>query len=170
MAEPQAGKMNYAILGIRLVVGGIFIYAGIMKALDPMHFQGDIHNYKMLPRILEVLFALWLPWIEIVCGLCVLIKKLYLGAIATLLILSANFFVAIAQAWYRGLNINCGCFGADTGPSNYPLHLAGLALLAAALLFVLINEMRNGASGTQETHTIQKGTQPANAMVAEAGS
>ena len=31
------------------VVAGIFIYAGALKAIDPVQFASDIDNYKLLP-------------------------------------------------------------------------------------------------------------------------
>ena len=34
---------------VALIVGGIFIYAGVIKAIDPLRFAIDIDNYKMLP-------------------------------------------------------------------------------------------------------------------------
>jgi len=47
-----------------LIVGGIFIYAGAIKALDPLRFATDIDNYKMLPWAIGVRLAFYLPWLE----------------------------------------------------------------------------------------------------------
>ncbi|PYI74897.1 MAG: hypothetical protein DMF01_09095, partial [Verrucomicrobia bacterium] len=51
------------------VVAGIFIYAGSIKALDPVQFANDIDNYKILPWPISVALAFYLPWLEIFCGL-----------------------------------------------------------------------------------------------------
>ena len=37
-----------------LSVGGIFIYAGVLKVLDPVQFANDIDNYKTLPWFFSV--------------------------------------------------------------------------------------------------------------------
>src|SRR5205807_10563128 len=51
-----------------LIVAGIFIYAGAIKALDPVQFASDIDNYKILPWPVSVALAFYLPWLEIFCG------------------------------------------------------------------------------------------------------
>jgi hypothetical protein len=39
---------------VALIIGGIFIYAGVIKAMDPVAFANDIDNYKILPWALTV--------------------------------------------------------------------------------------------------------------------
>ena len=52
--------------------------------------------------------------------------------------MSAMFLAAVGSAWWRGLDIACGCFGKDNAPADFPmLILRDTALLAAvAVLFV----------------------------------
>jgi hypothetical protein len=37
--------------------------------------------------------------------------------------LSALFLGAISSAWYRGLDITCGCFGREDNATNFPKHV-----------------------------------------------
>src|SRR5262245_57354442 len=47
------------------VLAGIFIYAGVVKAIDPVQFASDIDNFKILPWPVSVALAFYLPWLEI---------------------------------------------------------------------------------------------------------
>jgi uncharacterized membrane protein YphA (DoxX/SURF4 family) len=77
-----------------------------------------------------------LPWLEMVAGGCLLGGFLVRGAAVVLEGLTAMFVFGIGQAWFRGMEINCGCFGRSEIKSNYPLHLAGLALLGVVLALI----------------------------------
>jgi putative oxidoreductase len=78
-----------------LLVGGIFIYAGVTKAIDPLRFAIDIDNYKMLPWAIGVGLAFYLPWLEMLCGLALILRFFYR---AGLFILSALTFIFIAAS------------------------------------------------------------------------
>jgi len=123
---------------IDLIVGGIFIYAGVIKVLDPVQFGLDIDNYKSLPWFVSVRLAFYLPWLEIFCGLAVIFRFLYRGGLSILTALIAVFIGATIAAKMRGLDITCGCFGHASEHWNFPQHMAiDLAILIAlvALLF-----------------------------------
>jgi putative oxidoreductase len=119
---------------VDLILGGIFIYAGAIKVLDPVQFAIDIDNYKILPWTIGVGLAFYLPWLEIICGIAVIARRLYLGGLSILTALVAVFLVATIAAKVRGLDITCGCFGHASQNWNFPAHLAlDLALLGALL-------------------------------------
>jgi putative oxidoreductase len=133
----QIPKMKYAWRIVDLILGGIFIYAGVIKALDPVQFANDIDNYKMLPWFVTVRLALYLPWLEIFCGLAVIFRFLYRGGLSILPALIAVFIGATVVAKLRGLDITCGCFGHASKNWNFSTHLVLdlLILLAALVLF-----------------------------------
>ena len=119
---------------VDLIVGGIFIYAGVLKVLDPVQFANDIDNYKTLPWFVSVRLALYLPWLEILCGLAVIFQFLYRGGLSILTALLAVFIGATVVAKTRGLDITCGCFGHASKNWNFSTHLIlDLLILAAAL-------------------------------------
>ena len=105
---------------IRLFVGGLFIYAGAIKALEPRQFLTDIQNYRLLPYMPAVMLAFYLPYLEIVCGLAVWTRKKETGGLILLLGCTVVFLVALCSAWVRGLNVSCGCFG---GKAHTPQFL-----------------------------------------------
>jgi len=90
---------------VDLILGGIFVYAGVTKALDPVQFANDIDNYKMLPWFVTVRLAFYLPWLEIFCGLAVIFRFLYRGGLSILTALLAVFIGATVAAKLRGLDL-----------------------------------------------------------------
>jgi len=117
-----------------LLFGSIFLYAGALKARDPMTFLDDVRSFQILPDPYAAWLALALPWLEILAGLAVITGLLRPGGLLTLNALLLLFLGAILLSWARGLDLSCGCFGGDTSASDYPtLLLRDLALLALGL-------------------------------------
>jgi putative oxidoreductase len=134
----QTSKTLWRI--VDLIVAGIFIYAGAIKALDPVQFAGDIDNYKMLPWPISVALAFYLPWLEIFCGFALIVRRSYRGALSILTVLILVFTLATIAAKVRGLDITCGCFGHASQNWSFPAHLAtNLGILAALLVLWLSN-------------------------------
>lgn len=133
---------------IDLIIAGVFIYAGALKALNPVQFAHDIDNYKILPWTIAVGLAFYLPWLEIFCGLGLILRLFYRGALSILTALVVIFLVATIAARVRGLDITCGCFGHASQHWSFPAHLAlDLAILAAlaALCYCSIARARANA-------------------------
>jgi len=120
---------------VDFAVAGIFIYAGALKAFDPVQFAGDIDNYKILPWPGSVALAFYLPWLEIFCALGLMFRFLYRGALSILTASIVVFTLATISAKVRGLDITCGCFGHASRHWSFPSHLAtNLAIFAALLV------------------------------------
>jgi putative oxidoreductase len=117
-----------------LLVGGIFIYAGVIKAIDPLRFAIDIDNYKMLPWVIGIRLAFYLPWLELLCGLALILRFFYRGGLVILTALTSIFIAASIIAKVRGLDITCGCFGHASNNWSFTTHLA----LDFAILVALI--------------------------------
>src|SRR6266404_9744051 len=119
---------------VDLIVGGIFVYAGVIKALDPVRFGLDIDNYKTLPWFVSVRLAFYLPWLEIFCGLTLVFGVLQRGGLLILTLLVLVFIGATTAAKARGLDITCGCFGHASQHWSFAQHMAIDLTIFAALL------------------------------------
>ena len=119
---------------VALIIGGIFIYAGVLKAMDPVGFANDIDNYKILPWTIGVRLAFYLPCLEILCGLAVILGLLYRGGLLILTMLISIFIIASVIAKARGLDITCGCFGHASKYLSFFGHLALDFVLLAVLV------------------------------------
>ncbi len=95
----------------RLILGGVLIVAGALKVGNLQKSAMSVRAYEMLPIWLANFFGYALPWVEIGIGALLIIGVAvrYMGALGALIML--GFIIAIAQAWVRGLSIDCGCFG-----------------------------------------------------------
>jgi uncharacterized membrane protein YphA (DoxX/SURF4 family) len=134
--------MKFAWRIVGLLIGAVFIFAGLTKMvdfqpfriLDPMEFARDIDNYKLLPWSMSVLLALYLPWLEMICGLALIVRRFYSGALALLLALLLVFIGASFAAKARGIDITCGCFGHVSDQLSFTWHMVlDLAILAAVV-------------------------------------
>jgi uncharacterized membrane protein YphA (DoxX/SURF4 family) len=119
---------------VRWLVAAIFIFAGITKILHPENFARDIDNYRMLPYLLVTVMAIILPWLEILCGVFLIIGKWEKGAAVTLLILTLMFLIAMSSAIFRGLDITCGCFAMTAEGTKVGMT----RLIQDSILFVII--------------------------------
>ena len=125
----------------RLTLGGVLFAAGYLKVGTPDESQMAVRAYEMLPISLANLLGLILPFVEVVIG-----ALLILGALTRVMAALGGFtmfifIIAIAQAWARGLNIDCGCFGGggavEPGQTKYLQEILrdiGLVFLAVYLI------------------------------------
>lgn len=111
--------MAWAQLPVRIVLAGLFVYAGTIKLLQPDTFLADVESYRMMPYSLAWIVVFYLPPLEILCGLGLLWSKIRMPSAIILIGLMLVFIVAISAAWARGLDISCGCFGTTEGETNY---------------------------------------------------
>jgi putative oxidoreductase len=117
----------------RLIAGGVFIFAGVHKLLDPVAFAQDIANYQAFPWWTWNLAAAIVPITEILAGLAVLTGfKRRAGAIV-LGSLTVAFLGLILSVIVRGISLDCGCFGetAEASAVGWPLFIRDLGLLVA---------------------------------------
>jgi len=134
--------------GLEIVLGMLFLAAGVLKIADPGGFAVSLALLKTLPSALIGPVAILLPWVEVVAGLALLLTRRYRDA-ATLLILGllVPFSVVLAVSLLRGTGGSCGCFGEAAGILNRPeVGLARNALLGAAAV-VLVRRRATSRSG-----------------------
>ena len=118
----------------RITIGLVFVVAALGKLGDLPWFAQELHNYHVAPAWSENVFAVVMPWIELMAGLSLVlgIRARAGGAIALALMLV--FTIVVAAAWARGLDFRCGCFGkigaSRIGAQKFAEN-AGLTLLAA---------------------------------------
>jgi len=98
-------------LAVRLLAAGIWLFAGVAKLADLEGFRSQVHAYQMLPGALLSPFAYGLPLLEVAIGAYLLVGAMVRPTAILACVLMVIFIVAEAQAWARGLSIDCGCFG-----------------------------------------------------------
>lgn len=130
---------------ICLFIAAIFIFAGVMKLLDPAAFTQNIRNYRILSEFWSTFVAASLPWLEIMAGAFLFLPMLRLTASFLITGLMVVFTISATTALARGLDITCGCFGkalseyASTG-AGFLLRDIVLFILSATLLFLNLRD------------------------------
>jgi uncharacterized membrane protein YphA (DoxX/SURF4 family) len=110
-AFSEKGRLAWFVLAIRLVLGGIFIYAGTMKLMDPKAFARIISQYDLIPESLLPVIAIGLPGLEVLAGIGLI------GAIpGSLGVIFGLLMLFVGVLWYgilKDLDVDCGCFSAE---------------------------------------------------------
>ena len=94
----------------RVILGIVLIYASIDKIVHPAEFAKAIGNYNVLPFGLENLLGIVLPVLELLVGTCLVLGIMIDGAAIIAGCMMVVFIIALSQALFRGIDINCGCF------------------------------------------------------------
>ena len=98
------------LLICQLFLGGIFIYAGFGKIMNPDVFTEAVRNYQMLPNSLVSIVVYVLPWMELVFGLLLALDIYPRFSAFILTALMGVFIIVILITTIRGIDIRCGCF------------------------------------------------------------
>jgi uncharacterized membrane protein YphA (DoxX/SURF4 family) len=141
--DQGSGRSWLDIVGtlVRLGLAAIWLTSGWLKAIDPDQTYVAVRAYNVMPDSGVAAVAAGLPYLELALGLLVLLG-LGTRLVAVLSALLFLVFIAgVAQAWARGLSIDCGCFGGggDVAPdkTSYGTELlrdSGFLVLAAWLI------------------------------------
>ena len=135
---------------VQIALGVIFIAASLPKIVDPPSFAHMVYNYRIVPGSLVNLSALTMPWIELLCGVALVLgiwRSTARTIIATMLVI---FIVAISINLFRGNAIDCGCFDVSAAGKSVEERLAdmrfvifrdlGMLLMVAQLWFAGRNQ------------------------------
>jgi uncharacterized membrane protein YphA (DoxX/SURF4 family) len=153
----QSSPLNFrrAVIWIgRLVLGGIFVYAGISKLIFPnthlwpmfvlrfsvsvnlSSFAQQVESYKIISPEASQVVAHTLPFVEIALGLLLLAGwRLRIWAVASTGIM-VGFLAVVTRAYILHMDINCGCFGTPEKLTGWTVVRDG-AFAALALLMTI---------------------------------
>ena len=123
---------------VRLVLAGVFLAAGGLKAVDPQSSVAAVRAYELLPPALETVVGWGLPFAEIALGLLLVI-----GAFTRVLALASGlllavFIAGVLSAALRGLSIDCGCFGGGGTVAPGQTEYTGELVRDGALLLLAL--------------------------------
>ena len=144
-AVTRHGWLDYLAILARWVVGVLFIYMGLKKALHPADFLTLIRQYDMVstPFLLNTIAAT-LPWFETFCGVLLLTGIAVRGTAVMLIVMLIPFTLlvlkrALAIASAKSLafcmvKFDCGCGAGEVFICNKLLENGILVLLSFWLI------------------------------------
>lgn len=141
MSRPTPFALDVIGTLVRLGLAAVWLVSGAIKALDPAQTYVAVQAYDVLPTDVVGAVATAVPLVELGLGLVLLAGLFTRAAAIAAAVVLVLFIAAIAQAWARGLSIDCGCFGAggpvDQVATAYPREIlidTGFLLLAGWLV------------------------------------
>lgn len=87
----------YFFIGMRLLLGAIFIAASIDKIAHPAKFAEIVQNYQILPDYMVNIASIVLPWLEALLGALILFGWWLPGATAIASLLLVVFMAALSS-------------------------------------------------------------------------
>ena len=117
---------KWLALATRLYLGSVFLFACFHKILNPAEFALDVATYQLLPLALVNVFALVLPWVELLAGLLLLLGVRVKAAALLTGGMMAMFMLGLAWALYLGLDMSCGCFASQSAAKDDPISTTTL--------------------------------------------
>ena len=120
MKSKNKGNSPWVLLLCRLVLGFTFVVAAWPKIGDPASFAKIIFGYDIFPAQTINLLAIWVPWIEMITGICLILGIWALPSLTILNGMLTAFIVIISYNLLRGHSFDCGCFsvGASSQASD----------------------------------------------------
>lgn len=103
---------------VQLALGVFFVAAALPKIVDPPSFAHMIYNYRIMPGGIVNLMALVMPWIELLCGLALILGIWTAAARSIVAAMLLVFIAAISINLARGNAIDCGCFDPNPRPKS----------------------------------------------------
>ena len=122
---------------LRVILGALFLWAGLSKMPQPENFARTIDAFNLLPQILILPTAIILPYVEFLTGLSLLLGfKTRLSACVCLGLLCL-FAIALGINILRGMdNMACGCFGIGTDDTLSTALIRNVVLIAICVPLV----------------------------------
>lgn len=119
--RPSLGSWQghaYAALAARLYLGWLFASASLHKIAHPDSFALDVATYQFLPLYAVNVFALVVPWLELLVGLMIAIGYRVRASALLIVLLMLSFVLALLWALHLGLDMSCGCFASQAASSD----------------------------------------------------
>jgi len=95
---------------LRLYIGGLFIFASLYKMNHAAEFAESIANYQLVPYWAVNTLAVTMPWLELICGLMLVIGFRAKSVTVMIGVMMAMFTVALVINVLKETPISCGCF------------------------------------------------------------
>ncbi len=146
-AQVSPPKRRFALRHhlLAAALAAVFLLSGVLKARDPGRFLLDVQAFQMVPYWAAYLTALTLPWYEVVLAVGLMLPVTRTVSALALAPSCLLFVAVILSAEFRGIHLDCGCFGEYFQFPNLWLHCLFNLVLFCGLLLVARTDPRVAA-------------------------
>ncbi len=137
-------------LGVVLIAAAVGVPGtewGSGKLRHPHSFAKSIRTYQMVPAPIVFPMAVYLPWLELTVGVVLLTGLWRRESLIVALLLGGMFLAANLTAMARGLEVDCGCFGAGYHGSAAREAVIAVAMIAATVLALALIRTPDPSAG-----------------------
>lgn len=124
----KAAAWPWISLVLRLILAGVFLYAGAPKLFHLEQAKRAVRAYDLFSYDVANALGTAQPILEVALGLALLAGFFTRFCAVVSAVLLIIFIAGIASAWARGISIDCGCFskgGAiEASRTQYPQEIA----------------------------------------------
>ena len=124
-------------MSLRLLISALFIYSASIKLLDNESFIEVLQNYNLLNAQLNAIVILYIPLVEILAALLLIIPPTMKAAAYSLISLLIIFSGALTLLMISGRDSDCGCFGQFAMSADWALWRNAILMI---LLFFCTRE------------------------------
>jgi uncharacterized membrane protein YphA (DoxX/SURF4 family) len=135
MIERLRHALTHPVLSLvlRVYLAGVFVYASLHKINFPAEFADNIAAYLIVPYWLVNPLAVFMPWLELVCGLFLVAGVRVRAAVLLIAGMLVMFTLAVTVALVQDTPIGCGCFQSVGEAISWWTVLRDLGWLAMAV-------------------------------------
>ncbi len=117
---------------LTFALGAVFVFASWHKIMEPAEFAKIIYGYGLFPGNMINIAAIWVPFLELICGLCLMSGFLRRSALLVCNAMLLGFILIISINLIRGHEFDCGCFSF----AHHNTTQAAITLLIRDCLFL----------------------------------
>lgn len=121
----------------RLTIASVLALAACAKLTSPDSFQESLESFKLFPKLITPLLSYFVPIVELLTALLILLKGKELVGATVSCILSLGFVTSLTWAVMTRSTQDCGCFG-DWEMTKVSPELALLRALTILSLSALL--------------------------------
>jgi uncharacterized membrane protein YphA (DoxX/SURF4 family) len=147
-SPPTPQRVGGAVVPVaaRWLLGGLFLYMGLHKALDPVDFLKLVRQYDLVSWSLPLnLVGALLPWFEVFCALLLLTGVAVRGAALMLVAMLIPFTVVVIRRAlaihaagglpFCAIKFDCGCGNGEVFICRKIAENSLLTVLSMVLVF-----------------------------------
>ncbi|MEJ5304495.1 MAG: MauE/DoxX family redox-associated membrane protein [Ignavibacteria bacterium] len=132
---------KYLIEIIRLTFAFLFIISALEKFKSIENFALNVDAYQIFPSLLVNFIAVIIPSLELFIGFGILFKFKLKANLFLYLILMISFTILIIIAMFKGLDIDCGCFGESSVKVGFEKLAENILIIIGNLYLIKFSEL-----------------------------
>ncbi len=135
--------MKYIIWLLRIALGGLFIFSGLVKANDPMgltYKMGeffDVWHWNFMTQNIAFWLSVFMIAFEIIAGVAMFVGNSFRMYITLMLLMNIFYTFLTGYVFYTDKINECGCFGDCFKISNSATFYKDIAITAVNLFLFI---------------------------------